>query len=319
LPKEFAHDLRRCIFPAKPLLRMGFPSIAPDMIRKCLLATLLFATPLARAQDGPPRDNPYDVISKVFTPFWGVLLAANNSPNKACTMTIVMTEVTGRLPKQMEGATLKAAVEFPDKVRLQAPVLGEEVTVCRNGDEVWATPGAKVEFLLKQFDVKPPPTRKTKTPIYLPITPQQAFFLPALFTIINAEQAEITQLNGEDVRVITAGLMPELAKAAKAEGFRAKMFVGAGFVPKRFVITQPDFTATVDIRDLRFGPSLKPVMWDVPAGVTDIYRTNSGMLDAVLFVVMNSLKMTESDRPWDAAKDKKKKVQPLIPALPGAP
>jgi hypothetical protein len=32
-------------------------------------------------------------------------------------------------------------------VKLQAPVLGEEITVCRNGDTVWAHPGAKVEFL----------------------------------------------------------------------------------------------------------------------------------------------------------------------------
>ena len=167
--------------------------------------------------------------------------------------------------------------------------------------------------------MKPPPTRKTKTPIYLPVTPQQAFFLPALFTIIKAEQAEISQLNGEDCRVITAGLMPELAKAAKAEGFRAQMWVAAGNVPRRFVITQPDFTATVDIKDLRFGPSLKPVMWDIPAGATDVYRTNADMLDAVLFVVMNSLKMSETDRPWDAAKDKKKTVQPLIPALPTTP
>lgn len=276
------------------------------MIRYFLVAVLLAAPLLARAQDGPPRDNPYDVIGKVFAPFWSVLLAATKSPNQACTMTIVMREVTGRLPKQMEGATLKAAVEFPDKVRLQAPVMGENITVCRNGDTVWATPGAKVEYLLSQFKVKPPPTRKTKTPLYLPITPQQAIFLPALFTIIKADQAEIMELNGEECRVITAGLMPELAKSAKAEGFRAQMWVGAGYVPKRFVITQPDFTATVDITELRFGPALKPVMWEVPEGVTDVYRTSADMLDAVLFVVMNSLKMNESDTPWDAAKGAKK-------------
>lgn len=276
------------------------------MIRYFLVPALLLAAPLAQAQDGPPRDNPYDVIGKVFQPFWSVLLAATKSPNQACTMTIVMTEVTGRLPKKMEGATLKAAVEFPDKVKLQAPVMGEVITVCRNGDAVWATPGAKVEFLLSKFDAKPPPTRKTKTPLYLPITPQQAIFLPAIFTIIKADQAEVAELNGEECRVISAALMPELAKAAKAEGFRAQMWVAAGYVPKRFVITQPDFTATVDITDLRFGPALVPATWEIPAGVTDIYRTDSDMLDAVLFVVMNSLKMNEADTPWQAAKGFKK-------------
>lgn len=270
-----------------------------------LLALALLAAPLAPAQDaapsGPPRSNPYDVIGRVISPFMAVLLSDTRSPNKACTMTIKLTEVTGRLPKQMAGAELKAAVEAPDKVRLMAPVMGEVITVCRNGDKVWATPGAKVEFLLSQFKMKPPPTRKSKTPLYLPITAQQAFLLPAIFTIHNADKAEVVDLNGEEVRVITAGLMPELARATKADGFRAEMFVAAGYVPRRFVITQQDFTATADITDLRFGKQLEPATWQPPAGVTDIYWTDADMLDAVLFVVMNSLKMNESDAPWQKA------------------
>ena len=250
------------------------------------------------AQQGPPRDNPYDVIGKVFSPFWSVLLADTKSPNKACTMTIEMAEVSGRLPKQMAGASLQAAVQFPDKVKLQAPVLGEEITVCRNGDKVWAYPGAKVEFLLKRFKGKPPPTKKKNTPLYLPITPQQAIFLPALFTVARAGRRRNSEFNGEDCRVITAGLMPELARAAKAEGFRAKCGSAPGYVPRRIEITQPDFVAVTDIKDLRFSPSLPASTWQPPADVTDIYWTNSDMLDAVLFVVMNSLKMKEGDQPW---------------------
>lgn len=253
---------------------------------------------VAQAQQGPPRDNPYDVIGKVFSPFWSVLLADTKSPNKACTMTIEMAEVSGRLPKQMTGALLQAAVQFPDKVKLQAPVLGETMTVCRNGDSVWAYPGAKVEFLLKRFKGKPPPTKKKNTPLYLPITPQQAIFLPALFTVARPDVAEVENLNGEDCRLITAGLMPELARAAKAEGFRARMWVAPGYFPRRVEITQPDFVAITDIKDLRFSPSLPASTWQPPSDVTDIYWTNSEMLDAVLFVVMNSLKMKESDQPW---------------------
>lgn len=267
-----------------------------------LAALALAAAPCAQAQQSPPRDNPYDVIGKVFSPFWSVLLADTKAPNKACTMTIVMTEVSGRLPKQMVGATLKAAVQFPDKVKLQAPVLGEEMTVCRNGDGVWAVPGQKVEFLLSQFKAKPPPTRKKSTPIYLPITAQQAIFLPAIFSVANANVAEVDTIDGVDCRVITAGLMPDLARAAKAEGFRARMWVAPGYVPRRFEITQPDFTAVVEIQDLKFSPSLPASTWEPPAGVTDIYRTNADMLDAVLFVVMNSLKMSEGDAPWQGAK-----------------
>ena len=254
--------------------------------------------PIARAQQAPPRDNPYDVIGKVFSPFWSVLLADTKSPNKACTMRIEMAEVSGRLPKQMTGASLQAAVQFPDKVKLQAPVLGETITVCRNGDKVWAYPGAKVEFLLQRFKGKPPPTKKKNTPLYLPITPQQAIFLPALFTVARADVAEVESLNGEECRVITAGLMPELAKSAKAEGFRARMWVAPGYFPRRVEIKQPDFVAITDIKDLTFSPSLPASTWQPPTDATDIYWTNSDMLDAVLFVVMNSLKMKESDQPW---------------------
>jgi len=264
-----------------------------------LISTL--AAQAVRAQQGPPRDNPYDVIGKVFSPFWSVLLADTKSPNKACTMNIEMANVSGRLPKQMVGASLQAAVQFPDKVKLTAPVLGEDITVCRDGDKVWAYPGAKVEFLLKRFKGKPPPTKK-KTPLYLPITPQQAIFLPALFSVVRADVAEVQNFNGEDCRVITAGLMPELARSAKAEGFRAKMWVAPGYLPRRMEITQPDFGAVADIKDLRFLPSLPSSTWQPPTGVTDIYWTNSDMLDSVLFVVMNSLKMKESDQPWVQAK-----------------
>ena len=267
-----------------------------------LLSLFALAISPVHAQQAPPRDNPYDVIGKVFQPFWSVLLASNGTGNKACQMTILMQEVTGRLPKEMAGAELKAAVQFPDKVKLQAPVLGEEITVCRNGNEVWAYPGQKVEFLLSQFKVKPKRTPKKNTPLFLPMTAQQAIFLPALFTVANANVAEVDTLNGVDCRIITAGLMPELAKAAKAEGFKAQLWVAPGYIPKRVTIAQPDFTATVDIPVLEFTQSLPASTWQPPAGVTDIYRTDADMLDAVLFVVMNSLKMKEGDQPWLKAK-----------------
>lgn len=267
-----------------------------------ILAALIVGVSPLLAQQGPPRDNPYDVIGKVFQPFWSVLLSDSRSPNKAAVLTLVMTEVSGRLPSQMAGATLTAAVEFPDKVKLTAPVLGEDVTVCRVGNEVWAVPGAKVEYLLKQFKVKPQPIKKKNTPLYLPITAQQAVFLPAIFSIKRAEVAEVDTLNGEELRVITAGLMPELAKSVKAESFEARMWVAPGYLPRRFDIVQSDFTATVDVVGLKFSPTLPASTWAPPEGATDIYRTHADMLDAVLFVVMNSLKMNEGDQPWLNAK-----------------
>lgn len=251
---------------------------------------------------GPPRDNPYDVIGKIFQPFWGVLLAESNRANRAAALTLEMTETEGRLPKEMKGATLKAAVQFPDKVRLEAPVLGETFIVCRDGDNVWAVPGKKAEFLISQFQVKPRKGLNLSTPIFLPITASQAIFLPALFSVKRADVAEVEELNGEECRVLTAGLMPELARATGAEDFQARAWVGPGHRLRRVEVAREDFKAVVDLREVAFSKTLPESTWEPPADATDVYRTTPEMLEGLLYIVMNSLKTAEGDAPWLSAK-----------------
>ena len=269
---------------------------------KWFFLLLVAVAPLRAQQTTAPRDNPYTVIGKIFQPLWGALLGDPKSPNRASTLTLEMTDVSGRLPAQMKGSTLKAAVQFPDKLKLEAPVMGEQITVCRNGDDVWATPGKKVEFLMAQFKIKPKKNLKLTTPLFLPVTAQQAVFLPALFSIRNPEVAEVESLNGEDCRVLTAGLMPELAQATKAEDFKGRIWVASGFFPRRMEVTRRDFSASVDIRDLSNIPSLPASTWLPPADTTDIYHTTPEYLEGLLFVVMNSLKTKEGDSPWLQAK-----------------
>ncbi|MEI6491815.1 MAG: hypothetical protein WCO94_04635 [Verrucomicrobiota bacterium] len=273
------------------------------MHRTILCLFLASALPL-RAQQGPPRDNPYDVIGKIFQPLWGVLLADTKSTNRAATLTIAMSEVSGRLPANTKGAQLKAAVQFPDKVKLEAPVLGEQFTICRNGNDVWATPGSKVEYLIAQFKVKPKKNQqKLSTPIFLPpeLT-KYALFLPAVFSIVHPNVAEMDSLNGEDCRVLTAGLIPELARSTQSEDFQARIWVAAGYAPRRVEVIRKDFNAIADISDLTYSPSLPAATWQPPAGTTDIYRTTPEMLEALLYIVMNSLKTSEADAPWLHAK-----------------
>lgn len=259
---------------------------------------------IAVAQSGPPRENPYDVIAKIFQPLWGVLLTESNGKNRAATIELVMTETVGRLPKEMQGATLKAYVEFPDKVRLEAPVMGEQVVVCRNGNNVWATPGAKIEYLVSQFKVAPKNAPAPKTPIFLPITPQQAIFLPALFSITRPDVAEVEELNGEPCRVLTARLMPELARTTKAEDFQTRVWVAPGHQIRRVEVSRKDFSTTVDVREMSFRPSLPTSTWDPPAtaSAADIYRTNTTMLEGLLYIVMNSLQSRADGQPWLSAK-----------------
>jgi len=261
-----------------------------DRDRRCAGRIRTADLPEPPAAGGAPSENRYDIIAKVFSPFFSVLLAGGQGENKAASFHMVMTEVTGRLPKEFNGATLDAAVQFPNKVKLTAPVLGEQVTVCRNGKDVWAVPGEKIEYLLKQFAGSlPAPTKKNDTPLFLPITAQQAIFLPALFVFDEGKQFQ--ELNGEQTRVITGGLMPELAKATKADDFRATLWVGAGYLPKQIKITRRDFTATVVFEELTFAPKLPSSTWQPPEGATNVYHTTPEVLEQLLFVVMNSVNL----------------------------
>lgn len=253
-----------------------------------LVALAVFGLP-AEGQPLPPRENPYDVIGKVFQPFWGVLLSESTGLNRAAEMELVLSDVGGRLPKEMKGASLKARVQFPDKVWVEAPVLGEQFTVCRNGDKVWATPGRKVEFLLSNFRIAPKKPSASGTPLSLPISAQQAIFLPALLSVPRADVAEVEELNGETCRVISMKLMPELARATNAQDFEATVWVAPGHKIRRLQFARRDFTATVDVRVLKFLPSLPESTWEPAVGNADIHRTDTSMLEGLLYAVMNSL------------------------------
>jgi len=252
-----------------------------------LLSLLFLLAPWAGAQQAAPRENPYDVIAKVLQPFMGVLLIESNGANRAASMRLEVADVGGRLPQEMKGATLQVEVQFPDKVKVTAPVLGETFTVCRNGDGVWAVPGSKMEYLISQYRIVPSKGAKWKTPIALPITPQQAIFLPALFAVKRPDVAEVEDLNGESCRVLTAGLMPELAKATGAEDFQARVWVSQRHQIKRLEVKRRDFSMVVDVRELVFSPTLPASTWEPPAGATDIHRTTPDMLEGLLQIVSN--------------------------------
>jgi hypothetical protein len=238
------------------------------------------------AQGQPPRENPYDVIGKMFQPLWGVFLSESVGANRAMVLTMDWGGEEALLPSA--GETVRLAVQFPDKVRLEAPVLGEKVVVCRDGDRVWAVPGAKIEYLMKKFGVVPRRAAKSGTPIPLPITAQQAIFLPALFTVERPDVAEVEEIDGVPHRVLTAGLMPELARVVKAENFRARVWVGSNYSPRRIELRSGNFNGVVNVREMVFSRELPASTWARPAG-EDIYSTNSDMLEGLLSAVMNSV------------------------------
>lgn len=264
------------------------------------------ALPASSSVPAPaPSDNRYDVLSKMITPMAGVLLGGSQSPVRAMTLRATVGQVAGRLPQAIQGASFKAQIQYPGRIRVEAPVLGETLTVCRNGNDVWAIPGSKIQFLLEQFKQKPQPHQKNGAPLVLPFTAQQAVLLPALFQL--ERTAEVAEVGGSSCRVIAGGLMPEIAKAAKAEDFSAKLWICSEYTPKRIDIRRSDFAMSFLIEELTYGAQFPPATWQPPAGATDVYRCDAAQLEQLLYVLMNSLQMSAQDKPW------------LNEAIPAAP
>lgn len=246
---------------------------------------------------GPaPSENRYDILSRMITPLAGVLLGGQQSRERSLELRATVGQVAGRLPQGIQGASFHAQIEYPGRIRLEAPVLGETVTVCRNGNQVWAIPGSKIQFLLDQFQRKPRPNPKGPSPLQLPFTAQQAVLLPALFQLERGN--EVAEIGGAPCRVIAGGLMPEIAKATKAEDFSAKLWICSDYTPRRIDIRRSDFAMSFVIEEFTYSPPFPPSLWQPPAGATDILRCDEARLEEVLYVVMNSLQMSAQDKPW---------------------
>lgn len=278
-------------------------------------------SPLPGVAYGPaPSENRYDVFSKMITPMAGVLLGGDQTTVRAMTLRATVGQVAGRLPQAIKGASFTARIQYPGRIRVEAPVMGETLTVCRNGNQVWAMPGSKIQFLLGQFHHKPSPQQKNGAPLQLPFTAQQAVLLPALFQLESS--SEVAEVGGASCRVIEGGLMPELAKAVKADDLSTKIWVSSEYTPKRIDVRRSDFAMSFMIEELTYEPGFPASTWQPPQGAKDVYTCDAADLEQLLYVLMNSLQMTAEDKPWlneaGAATGSQSPLQPQTqPLQPG--
>lgn len=245
-----------------------------------------------------PTGNPYDVLAKLMQPFFGVFLGGEKAGERAMELEAAVEGVQGRLPQQFVGARLKLWVQYPDKLRMELPVGGERLVIVRNGKEVWVQPGDKVEFLLSQFRMKPQASPKNNTPLAIPFTAQQAVFAIMLFDVLNREIAEVDEVGGVRCRVLPVMFQPEIGKALKATDFKTTVWVDGSYRLRRMEVERRDFRMTVGVAKMAFYPSLPANLWQEPEGATNIYRTGAEEVEALLYVGLNSLQMSEKDQPW---------------------
>ena len=225
---------------------------------RLVLATVLFAAPAAARAE----ENRYDLLGRLLMPFVSVFAKTTTNPNRALVLTARLEQMTD-VPPDLIGSKAELAVQYPDKLRLHLPVLGEDVTICRNGEELWAYPGSKVEALLAVASAAkklPKPDRKFRLePFQLPIPEKQFVFLPVLFQVkdIGSES-----LDGEPCRVLDLFLMPELAKSLKAQGWAARVWARSDAKPARLSVAKPGWNLVVRFEQVEFAPKLPDSTWE---------------------------------------------------------
>ncbi len=229
-------------------------------LRLVLLAALLAPSAFLRAEE-----NRYDVLGRVLMPFANVFSKSAKNPNRAMLLTGRLELMTG-LPPALAGARVELAVEYPDRLRLRAPVLGEELTICRRGQEVWVYPGAKAAALLaaasegRKLPQADPKARLA--PFALPLPEKQLALLPVLFQVkdVGAEP-----LDGEPCRVLDLFLMPELANALGERDSAARVWVRGDGKPARLSVARTKWQIAVRFEGVEFSKSLPPETWQPTA------------------------------------------------------
>ncbi len=229
------------------------------LLQLFFIVTLLAPPPISAAE------NKYDVLAKVLMPFANVLAQQTRHPNRAMQLTARLETMTG-LPEALGGARADLSLEYPDKLRLHGPILGETLTICRNGQSLWATPGSRVEALLQAATSTkklPPADPKARLePFRLPVPEKQLVFLPALFRVEDGGQET---LDGEVCRVLGLRLAPELERSLKAPGWSSRVWVGPKGTPTRLIVEQPEWQIAVRFEKVEFSKSLPPSTWQPSA------------------------------------------------------
>ncbi|MDB6151060.1 MAG: hypothetical protein JWQ44_2508 [Chthoniobacter sp.] len=224
---------------------------------RLLLAALVLGAPgQARAVE-----HRYDVVAKLLTPFISLLAKTTQSPNRALLLTARLERLTD-LPPELAGAKAELALQYPDKLRLHAPLLGEVFTVCRNGQQIWAAPGSKLQTLLDAAVAekrlpKPDPKYRLE-PFRLPLPDKQLVLLPALLQV---QDGGMENVAGKPCRVLTLSLMPELERSLELEGWRARVWVDAAYKPARLIVAKPGWELAVRFETVEFSPRLPATTW----------------------------------------------------------
>ena len=225
------------------------------------------------------RENAYDLLGKTLAPFVNLLTAKN--AGRALSADVSVVEMTG-LPAENAGLRVNLSMENPDKLRLRAKVLGADSAVCRNGQQLWAAPGAAIGALLNQLPTSAAPAKPEGRleDFVLQLPENQLAFLPALFQVTDEGDESV---NGESCRVLDLTLIPELARSAGEGDWSARIWVRSGGKLAKLELLKPHWHVTVAFDRLDFTGPLPAGTWQPPADqAADVLRLDAAKFKQLL-------------------------------------
>jgi hypothetical protein len=253
-----------------------------------LLALLAGVAPWAPELQA--RENAYDVLGKALVPIARVIIASPKMTSHALTATLVLDSATN-LPAAHIGDSVDIALQSPDKLRLHATIAGaqagapaQSVTVCRDGQQLWANPGGQIDALIDAQHLPDADPDFKLTSFRLPVTEKQLVFLPLLF---NAQDVGDEVVDGETCMVLDVTLMPQFAHAIKAENYSARLWVRPDYKLAKVELFRPQWHAVILVKSLAFVPSLPPETWQpTPDEAKDVIQLTAGRYKQLLDAVM---------------------------------
>lgn len=234
-----------------------------------LISHLAAALMLLMVSSSPALASSYDIVARMLAPILNPFLENPPQPEVAIRGTLVLESaaVGGTAAEPATPPSLRFAVERPDRLRVEGVLGSQSITVCRVGTRAWAQPGAAVRELLSRMPA-PRESAQALGPMRLPVNDIQAVFLPALLSV---NEVDRSVYRGQKCRVLDLGLMPELARAAGADAWSARVWVReADDRPARLGVRGPNFTGVARVEQLEYVLSLPPETWVAPEGAESI-------------------------------------------------
>jgi hypothetical protein len=232
------------------------------------LSALLLAGPVGRA-----AENKYDTLARLLMPFASLLAERAATPHRAVQLTARLEALTD-LPPALAGTRAELALQYPDKLRLRGPVLGETLTLCRDGQKLWVSPGSRVEALLataaRERRLPPLDPKARLAPFRLPVPEKQLVFLPALFQV---QDGGFEKVADRECRVLGLRLAPELERSLEVPDWSGWVWVAEKGVPVRLVLQRPQWEIAVRFERVEFSKSLPATTWQPdPAEAADVLK-----------------------------------------------